>query len=562
MGATRRQTGTSAETGLALPGGDVWRQVWTRDDFPVREGVRVHALVDGRSAMLAMCRAFLSARTSILLAAWDIHANLKMVRGEDAHVGPDGSDEQNMLLDSLRREGLSEDAIALWNSDRLEVRDVLGFAVSKGVKVGVLLWSPPNIGGHITNNPQEQAQKLADVGVDCLLDDSSVKLVHLTEALHQKCSVVDGQVAFLGGIDLTRQSNGDYDRWDTHFHPAESNDRGSKRTPSMHPWHDAHLRIDGPAVADVQRNIVQRWMDVAQRKDGPTWPGDLPDVAPPPVADGVIAQVVRSIPRDTYAFAKEGIFTIREAYMGAVAAAQRYIYLESQYLWAHVFRGIDSLLLGGKSEEMVAFLDALGDALKRGVSVVFVGPDHPNCGRKFTDAGVAHVRERAGDAADRFLALTLGVSSLGTDTPNSIYYRPVYVHAKVAIVDDQWFTVGSANLNNRGFGADAEINLSVLDPQMATDARVALWTEHLQAPLAEVEALRDVDRGLAALREQADANFARVRERQPLQGQALPYLTSEEGTRLGIDVDASHGWLDCMEGGAGETPAPYQNRYL
>lgn len=536
---------------------------WAEGDFPVRQGVQCHPLIDGRAAMLAMCRAFLSAQHSILLAAWDIRADLQMVRGEDAHVGEDGSTEQNELIEGLRKEGLSEEAIALWNANRLQVRDVLGFAAQRGVQVGVLLWDAPTIGVHLTNDPGEQQKLLAEVGVDCLLDNSSVKITHLTEALHQKCAVVDGRIAFVGGIDLTLQADGDYDRWDTHYHPAESPERGSLHSASMHPWHDAHMRVEGPAVADVQRNIVQRWMEVAARRDGPDWPGNLSTEIPAPVSGGAEAQIIRSIPKDTYDFAPDGIFTIQQGYMRAVSAAQYYIYLESQYLWPETYRGIDSLLWGGKSPELEAFLDALGDALNRGVYVGIVVPDHPNVGRRFTDAGFDHLRERAPGAvaSGRLLALTLGADSESEDSPGNLFYRPVYVHAKVGIVDDRWLTVGSANINNRGFGGDAEMNVSLADPRVATEVRLALWMEHLQAKLEDVEMLRDVASGFKALAAEAEANLARVQSRQPLQGHVLPYMTVAEGEQRGLTVDTDHGLLDALEGGAGPMPTAYRDRY-
>lgn len=553
-------TSTPAPSG----GADDFASFWTEGDFPVRSGVQARPLIDGRAAMLAMGRAFLGARQSILLAGWDIRADLQMVRGEDAHVGEDGSPEQNELIEGLRKDGLAEDAISLWNANRLQVRDILGFAVQHGVKVGVLLWDAPNLGVHITNDPAEQQRLLAEVGVDCLLDNSSVKITHLMEALHQKCAVVDGHIAFVGGIDLTFQANGDYDRWDTHYHPAESPERGSAHSASMHPWHDAHLRVEGPVVADVQRNITQRWMEVAARRKAPDWPGALPAVTPAPLSGGASAQIIRSIPKNTYAFAPEGIFTIRDAYMRAVNSAQRFIYLESQYLWPEVYRGMDALRWGSKSQDMLAFLDVLGDALNRGVRVGIVVPDHPNCGRKFTDAGFEHLRARAPEAvaAGLLSAFTLGADSVSEDAPGGLFYRPVYVHAKVGVVDDRWLTIGSANLNNRGFGDDAEMNVSLADPRVASEVRLALWIEHLQASLEESPTLQDVEQGFAALREQADANVAHVQQREPLQGHLLPYMTAAEGKERGVSIDPDHGWLDHLEGGAGPTPEAYRDRYL
>jgi phosphatidylserine/phosphatidylglycerophosphate/cardiolipin synthase-like enzyme len=55
----------------------------------------------------------------------------------------------------------------------------------------------------------------------------------------------------------------------------------------------------------------------------------------------------------------------------------------------------------------------------------------------------------------------------------------VYVHAKVGIVDDEWLTVGSANLNGHSFFNDSEVNAVVRDPAFVRAARLKLWSEHL-----------------------------------------------------------------------------------
>lgn len=538
--------------------------LWVPGDFPPRQGVIVHPLIDGRAAMLAMCKAFLSASHYILLAGWDIRADLEMVRGLDAHPGPDGSPEQVALFTRLRQEGLSEAALKLWADGRLRVSDVLGFAVGHGVQVGVLLWDAPRAAPHITNDPVAQRAALEAVGVDCVLDSRSRKITHLLEALHQKCAVVDGSVAFAGGVDLTFQADGDYDRWDTHAHPPETPERGSVRAVSTHPWHDAHMRIEGPAVADVRRNIVQRWQEAAERDTPADWPLRLGEPSLDPLPNGYQAQIIRTIPSDTYDFAPTGIQTIYQAYMRAVESAQRYIYLESQYFWPEVYRGLDTLLFGGQSEEMSAFIDALADALNRGVYIGIVLPDHPNCGRRYTDGGITRLREKAPDAvaAGRLQVFALGASHPDTEAPGGMLYRPVYVHAKVAIVDDRWFTVGSANLNNRGFRNDAELNVAVASASAARDVRIALWTEHLRASLENAQTLHDAGRGFDALIHQAQANQTHVGAREPLDGHLIPYLTFAEGQRLGISVDAEHGWLDSIEGGLGATVEMYRDRYL
>jgi phosphatidylserine/phosphatidylglycerophosphate/cardiolipin synthase-like enzyme len=535
---------------------------WVSGDMPARSGCRVRPLVDGREAMHAMCIAFLRAQQYILLAGWDMQANLLMVRGDDARAGADGSPEQEHLIEQLRTVGLSDAAISLWTSGLLRVVDVLGFAAQRGVRVGVLLWDAYHLGSHLTNDPEQEREALAAVGVDCLLDDSSRSITHITQALHQKCAVVDGYIGFLGGVDLTAQYTGDYDRWDTHYHPAISPERLGDWSAPAHPWHDVHTLIEGPSVVDVQRNIVQRWVEVASRHNASDWPAQVPDAVPAPLSGGVTSQVTRTIPSGTYDFAPDGIATIRHMYVQAIRQARSFIYFENQYLWPEVYLGLDSLRWGERSPEAMEVLEAMGAALDRGVSLAFVLPDHPNCGRRFSDGGIAWLKKRSprATAEGRLTVFTLGAHE--QDSAGRIVYRPVYVHAKVAIIDDTWWTAGSANLNSRGLHSDAEINISVLDAATARDLRLRLWFEHLQPAPPERAALEAPRAGLAAMRESARANLARVRQGEPLVGHMLPYVAAEEAQQFDIPFSPEHGWLDNLEGGAGALPVHYAHRYL
>jgi phosphatidylserine/phosphatidylglycerophosphate/cardiolipin synthase-like enzyme len=67
-----------------------------------------------------------------------------------------------------------------------------------------------------------------------------------------------------------------------------------------------------------------------------------------------------------------------------------------------------------------------------------------------------------------------------------IHYQPIYVHAKVSIVDDEWFSIGSANLNQRGLALDTEMNVQSIAPELARALRVRLWAEHLSLPIDRV----------------------------------------------------------------------------
>jgi len=486
------------------------------------------------------------------------------VRGEDVRLGQDDTPRQRELLAGLRAEGLDDDALALWNANDLRVVDVLGFAARRGVRVGVLLWDAYHLGSHITNDPTKQREILAAAGVDCLLDDSSRSVHHLTQSLHQKCCVVDGSVAYVGGVDLTVQDGGDYDRWDTHGHACSSPERVTERRPAAHPWHDVHVRLRGPVVADIQRNIAQRWTEVARRHSASDWPSQLPADPAPAVLGGVTAQVVRTIPPQTYAFAPDGIATIKQLYLRTLAQARHYVYIENQYLWPEVFRGLDTLSWGGKSQDILDVLEAMASALARGVHIAITLPDHPNCGRRFTDGGIEWLRQRAAEAGAtaNFSVFTLGNCEPDENLHGDIFYRPVYTHAKVAIVDDSFWTAGSANLNSRGMATDAEINVGVLDPASASALRLTLWREHTHTSTTLHSFLDDPLEGLRALRELAAANRERVRRREALHGHLLPYLTAGDAEHLDLPVHPEHGWLDNLPGSAGPLPEHLAGRYI
>jgi phosphatidylserine/phosphatidylglycerophosphate/cardiolipin synthase-like enzyme len=86
---------------------------------------------------------------------------------------------------------------------------------------------------------------------------------------------------------------------------------------------------------------------------------------------------------------------------------------------------------------------------------------------------------RADDGAGRFLATTISARS-------GRLSGPLYVHAKIGIVDDAWLTIGSANLNEHSFFNDTEMNVVTCDPAVARETRLRLWAEHLERPLEQV----------------------------------------------------------------------------
>jgi phosphatidylserine/phosphatidylglycerophosphate/cardiolipin synthase-like enzyme len=261
---------------------------------------------------------------------------------------------------------------------------------------------------------------------------------------HEKVVVIDDRVAFVGGIDLTTEGG---DRYDTNEHRARA----------AIGWHDVCARIEGPSVSDVANHFVMRWREVTGEP--------LPHVAPSDPAGDIALQIVRTVPENVYTSVPQGDFGILESYLRALRGARRFIYLENQFLW---------------SPEIAAVLaDKLKNPPSSDFRILALLPAEPNSGADNTRGVLAKLI--AADAeAGRMLACTLAArQGLRSD--------PIYLHAKLAIVDDCWLTIGSANLNEHSLFNDTEMNLVTRDAAFATQTRLRLWAEHLELSVEQIQ---------------------------------------------------------------------------
>ncbi len=545
-------------------------QWWAAGDTPVRTGSQLTYFVDGRAVMLDMCRHFLKARHYIYLANWGMTPGIELVRGEDRHAADDDASKA-VLIEELRAEGLQEQDIAFWFNNDLSMRAVLGYAASKGVEVKVLLWKANQTLTHC--NPKGAYEELTAVGVTCILDDSAEGILHHPiESLHQKISIVDGEHAYVGGVDPLIETEGDFDRWDTPGHPSETPLRRTAKGNSPHPWHDAHSRLEGPAVGDVELNFRERWNDVVKRHHWHKMPLVPERPLPPAIESNYPVQVGRTVPKHTYSFEPLVIQGIYQFYANATHNIQEFVYLENQYLWLHAYYGIDIPFVSSDSVEMEHILRELGAALQRGASMSIILPDHPNVGRAFSDEGMTRLRNEAPQAEEegRIHAFCLATSMRKNGQE---HYRPIYVHAKVGIIDDLWSTVGSGNLNNRGMRDDTEMNVSTLNSELTRGLRFMLQAEHLglvetndllvlsrflgknkqsavehkrgEQLLAYLqEILGDPLAAMHMMSERAWENLRRYKANQPLVGHLLPYLTEDEAVQQGLNFREEHGWVE------------------
>jgi phosphatidylserine/phosphatidylglycerophosphate/cardiolipin synthase-like enzyme len=380
---------------------------WAEGDPPPRPGNALTVLIDGADALQVMAAAIAEARSHVHVTGWHITPTYAMTRGDRPLV------LKQVLADVAARiparvliwAGVPVPIMKPWRGDVRKVRDEL----------------------------------IAGNHIQCALD-ARERPMHCH---HEKTIVIDDRIAFVGGIDLT---NFHADRWDTQAHKP----RGAVG------WHDVATRLEGPAVQDVAENFAMRWRAITGEA--------LPPVATPSPAGDIEVQVVRTVPNGTYPQLPRGDFRILESYLRALRAAQRFIYLENQFLW---------------SPEILAVLrEKLAKPPTAEFRMVLVLPAKPDSGSDDTRGQLGTLVQADGDGG-RLLACTLYAIGGEQDWP-------VYIHAKVGIVDDAWMTVGSANLNEHSLFNDTEMNLVTHDARLAQQTRMRLWSEHLQRPVSEV----------------------------------------------------------------------------
>jgi phosphatidylserine/phosphatidylglycerophosphate/cardiolipin synthase-like enzyme len=320
---------------------------------------------------------------------------------------------------------------------------------------------------------------------------------------HQKSWLIDagqpGEVAFVGGINLNNPSVVS----PGHLEPRD------KHT------HDIYLELSGPCATDVHHNFVQRWNEASEatRPDG-AWP-DLQscnDLAFPTTlsrqAGSTLAQVQRTVRAGHYTNSgvvpghapyeiAKGEATVFQQYIAAIDAAKHTIYFENQALGCP------------------QTVEALHRALGRGVEVVVLTPADAN---NFMTSARKDPRSKAFfdgfDALaqhERFTLAGIAVAGDG-DVPSNIY-----VHAKAAVIDDAWVTIGSCNIGARSFFGDTELNVSFWSPGIARQFRVDLLGEHLGVDTSNLD-----DRAAFALyRTKSRENAARRRDGLAMRGLAF-----------------------------------------
>ena len=358
---------------------------------------------------------------------------------------------------------------------------------------------------------------------------------------HQKFVVVDGALAFLGGMDVCEC------RWDDRCHRAVNRWRTSRGKP-VKPYHDVQVYLaGGDAPAALGALFVERW-----RRAGGA-PLSLPPAARTGAGavptEGALALDPRrvALSRTDPQPGGETVSEVERLFVDAIDAAECLIYVETQYFSSQRLYGalVRRMRTAGRRRlEIVIIVNERAEALKEEVAVGLRQA-------KILD-GLRSAVGGTGHALGLYWSRCEGANET---------FQATYIHSKVMIVDDRFLTVGSANFTNRSMGVDSELHASW---ETSSDApggpalirrirrvRVSLVAEHgglSGAPaIRPLVAIPGLVRRLNALTARPGA---RLQGHGPLTGTQATVLQILDPQNLPFDPHAEIG-----DHGAGDEPA-------
>jgi len=367
---------------------------------------RARVIIDADDYFEHMQQAMLKARRRILLIGWDFDTRIHLSKGrrwwQKGYRRTYPSRLGSFILWLARHRGGLEIRILKWS---------YGFAKFAGrgsMALDLLRWLPHR-------------------RIDFKFDTAHpVACCH-----HQKIVVIDDNFAVCGGIDMTTR------RWDTRAH-LEHDRRRTKPNGKLHgPWHDLTMVMEGEASGALEELGRDRWVRAggkplkpAQRTSGSAWPDDL-------VAD--FEDVEIGIARTRAPFrGTSKVHEIEQLFLRQIAGAKHFIYAENQYFASRTIA------------------EAIAERLSE--------PDPPEIVIVHPPTADGWIESQAMDPARARLVAALRAMDDHDRFHLYVPYTgdtPIYVHAKLLIVDDTVLRVGSANFNNRSLGLDSECDVFI-----------------------------------------------------------------------------------------------------
>lgn len=360
-------------------------------------------LIDTEAYFTALYEAFRKARRSILILGWAFDPRTRLF--PDGYDGPDDPDEVGQVLLRLAEE-----------RPDLDIR--------------ILIWkSALPIAATQEFFPHKARKWFEGSRIKFRLDDQ----VPFGASHHQKVVVIDNRLAFCGGGDIG------VDRWDTPGHLDVDFRRIMPDQEYHAPRHEVMVMVDDAAAGALGDHFRARWraahdgkaLEAPADAGGDPWPDHIP-----PHLTGVDVAIARTAPAWR---GRPEVDELKRLALAGIAGARETIYLENQYFTSPVIT------------------EALARRLAEpdGPEVVLVSTgESPSWFDRFAmdnARGAMVWRLRKADVYDRFRALY----------PKTAEGSTIIVHSKTSFFDDTLARVGSANLNNRSFGFDTEIELAV-----------------------------------------------------------------------------------------------------
>ncbi|MES2492999.1 MAG: phospholipase D-like domain-containing protein [Pseudomonadota bacterium] len=415
---------------------------------------RAHVVIDAAAYFELMQVAMLRARQLILMIGWDFDTRVRLGPGRRWWNAPRRQHYPARL-----------GAFVVWLANRnrmLKVRVLKwNFGALKFVLRGTMIFDLIRWARHPS--------------IDFKFDSAHP----LGCSHHQKIVVIDDTFAVCGGIDMTAE------RWDT----CEHREHESRRRKSAHkhygPWHDITMMLEGQAARALGELGRARWCRAGGTSLQPCSP--QAETAWPPKLEAEFTDVEVGIARTSAKWSDYPEIRENEAlFVEMIARAQRFIYAESQYF----------------ASRRVA--EALAERLAR--------PDAPEVVLINPLTADGWLAQASMDTARVRLLHAIGEKDIGGRFRVFVPYtgaKPIYVHAKLTIVDDEVVRVGSSNMNNRSMGLDSEADVFIDARRPANDRaevrdtirdlRYRLLAEHCGLDPSAIPALLDVHGTMAAM---------------------------------------------------------------
>jgi len=337
-------------------------------------------------------------------------------------------------------------------------------------------------------------------------------------AMHAKVLVVDGKGAFIIGSPFKQSF------WDTNKHLTNDPRRGSN---DMGPVHDVSIYLQGGAVTHIEKFFIQLWNYLSDKDFEGHDKINLK--AEPPKSGSEPIQIVRSItPKSVH---KKGELGVLEAYRRAITNAKDFIYLENQYFTNRfIIEALKSAIAHNPDLQLIMVINQV--------------PDVPSY-RSWQHHGF---HKMGMDLKSLFDHPQIGIFTLwsGGYENGKSNLQHCYVHSKIAIIDDKWATIGTANLDGSSLSCaeeffvntkpkdylNMEINAVLFDlDDIKTCAvnkiRHSLWSEHLNMDLTNMS--RPKNGWLDLWKKVAYENIRALEEEKiTLYGNILPYSTKKD----------------------------------